>query len=58
MRVGKTEPWITASCGFLVLALLLAGEGFLLSESVNFQPAAAQVRPSEIVMKALFHAGP
>jgi hypothetical protein len=58
MRNGKTDPWITASCGFLVLVLLLAGEGFLLTESVNFQPAGSQVHPSEAVMKALFHAGP
>lgn len=55
MRRRNTEEWIVASCGFLVLAFLLAGEGFLLSKSLGIRSGGVHAPPSEIVVKALFH---
>jgi hypothetical protein len=53
MRHRNSEPWITASCAFLVLALVLAGEGFLVIESITFHPSGTHFLASRITLKAL-----
>ena len=53
----RNISWTTAASGFVFLALLLAGEGFLLSQDVDDPSAVTQARSSramawEAAMKA------
>ena len=50
----NSSQWVAATSGFLILALTLAGEGFLVTESANFQPGT-QLLSSAIALQTEFH---
>ena len=55
----RNISWATATSGFVILAVILASEGFLLSKSLDDQSAGAQSQSSHVawvsVMKGLSH---
>jgi hypothetical protein len=55
MRKRESGHWITACCGFAVLALILFAEIFLLNESVALRSANLRIMPSDTAIRALFH---
>ena len=53
MRRRDPEPWITTGSAFLVLALVLAGEAFLLSQSFSLSERIGKHLPPPLVLKVL-----
>ncbi len=49
----NSSQWVAATSAFLILALTLAGEGFLVTESENFRPGT-HLLSSAIALEALF----
>jgi hypothetical protein len=54
MRLRNNSLWVGLS-GFVVLAVILAGEGFLLERSINgqFTGRTSQERPTEKMISVL-----
>jgi hypothetical protein len=53
-RPRKDSLWIPAASGFVVLAFVLAGQGFVLSKVLGGH-AGTRGHLSEAVLKAIFH---
>jgi hypothetical protein len=53
MQRRDPEPWITTGSAFLVLALVLAGEGFLLSQSLSLSERIGKHLPTPLVLKMI-----
>ena len=54
MRRRDPEPWITTGSAFLVLALVLAGEAFLISQAGERMYSGKHV-PPVLALKVLLH---
>jgi hypothetical protein len=57
MRRRDPEPWITTGSAFLVLAIVLAGEAFLLSQALlrAERMHSGKHLPPTLVLKVLLH---
>jgi hypothetical protein len=51
----RDRPWIPVTCAFLFLALILAGEGFLLTRSLRVEGSGPQPASLHTLMRVMFH---